>query len=142
VAHPAHGRSGLAAFLRGIPAHWREGILAGGLALALWAALVPGDTVVNVAFAVPVQIENLPQGYALQQVNPPEVEVTFTGRRRDLYLASPSQVAVRIDALLVQLGRRTFEISAEHVEHPGALSVVAVAPRKVKLQVSRADAEG
>ena len=44
----------MAAFLRGVPARWKEGILAGGLALALWAALVPGDTVVNVAFAVPV----------------------------------------------------------------------------------------
>jgi hypothetical protein len=141
VAHPAHSQSGLAAFLRGVPARWREGLLAGGLALALWAALVPGDTVVNLAFAVPVQIENLPQGYALQEVNPPEVEVTFTGHRRDLYLASPSQVSVRLDALLVQLGRRTFEISAENVEHPSALSVVAVAPRKVKLQVSREDAE-
>ena len=141
VADPAPSRSGLAVFLRGVPARWKEGILAGGLALALWAALVPGDTVVNVAFAVPVQIENLPQGYALQQVNPPEVEVTFTGHRRDLYLASPNQVSVRLDALLVQLGRRTFEISAEHVEHPSALSVVAVAPRKVKLRVSREDAE-
>ena len=93
------------------------------------------------AFAVPVQIENLPQGYALQEVNPPEVEVTFTGHRRDLYLASPNQVSVRLDALLVQLGRRTFEISAEHIEHPSALSVVAVVPRKVKVQVIREDAE-
>jgi uncharacterized protein (TIGR00159 family) len=141
AAHPAHTRSGLAAFLRGVPARWKEGILAGGLALALWAALVPGDTIVNVAFAVPVQVENLPQGYALQEVSPAEVEVTFTGHRRDLYLASPAQVSVRIDALLVQLGRRTFEISADQVEHPSALSVVAVAPRKVRLQVSREGAE-
>jgi uncharacterized protein (TIGR00159 family) len=141
ATHPAHSQSGLAAFLRGVPARWKEGILAGALALALWAALVPGDAIVNVAFAVPVQVENLPQGYALQEVNPPEVEVTFTGHRRDLYLASPAQVSVRIDALLVQLGRRTFEISADHVEHPSALSVVAVAPRKVRLQVSREGAE-
>jgi hypothetical protein len=141
-AHPSHDRSGLAAFLRGVPARWKEGILAGGLALALWVALVPGDAVVNVAFAVPVQIENLPQGYALQEINPPEVEVTFTGHRRDLYLANPNQVSVRIDALLVQLGRRTFEVSAEHVEHPSALAVVAIAPRKVKVQVNREGADG
>jgi uncharacterized protein (TIGR00159 family) len=141
AAHPAHSQSGLAAFLRGVPARWKEGILAGALALALWAALVPGDAMVNVAFAVPVQVEKLPQGYALQEVTPPEVEVTFTGHRRDLYLASPAQVSVHIDALLVQLGRRTFEISADHVEHPSALSLVTVAPRKVRLQVSREGAE-
>jgi len=142
AAQPPRREAGVGTYLRAAPAHWREGIAALGLAMVLWLALVPGDTVVSVAFAVPVQVENLPQGYALEEVDPPQVEVTLTGRRRDLYLAKPGQVEVRIDALLVQLGRRTFEVSPELVEHPRALSVVSVAPERVRVQVSRAGAEG
>jgi len=141
-AHPPRRDSDVVPFLRAVPSHWREGLLAGGLALALWASLVPGDTVVNVAFAVPVRVENLPKGYALHEVDPPSVEVTFTGLRRDLYLASPGQVEVQIDGLLVQLGRRTFEISEDQVKHPSALSVVAIAPPKVRVSVSQDAAEG
>jgi len=142
TSNPRRRGGGVGPFLRGVPAYWREGIAALGIAIAMWVALVPGDAVVNVAFAVPVRVENLPQGYALQEVDPPEVRVTLTGHRRDLYLANPAQVAVRIDALLVQLGRRTFEISPELVKHPRALSVVSVEPEKVRIQVARTAAEG
>ena len=41
--------------------------------------------------------------------------------------------------LLVQLGRRTFELSSEHVDHPDALAVSAISPRKVRLHVKAAD---
>lgn len=142
TAYPPHRDSSVGPFLRAVPSHWREGLMAGGLALALWAALVPGDAIVNMAFAVPVRIENLPEGYALHEVDPPSVEVTLMGHRRDLYLAGPGQVEIRIDGLLVQLGRRTFEISEEQVKHPSALSVVAIAPPKVRVSISQDDAEG
>jgi diadenylate cyclase len=141
-AQPAQREAGMTTYLRAAPAHWREGILAFAMALVLWLAFVPGDSIVSVAFAVPVRVENLPQGYELREVDPPQVEVTLTGRRRDLYLAKPGQVEVRIDALLVQLGRRTFEVSPELVEHPRALSVVSVTPERVRVQVSREGAEG
>jgi len=142
TAYPPRRESSVSSFLRAAPSHWREGLLALALAVAMWAALVPGDAIVNVAFAVPVHVENLPEGFALQEIDPPSVEVTLTGHRRDLYLASPNQVEVRVDGLLVQLGRRTFEISPEQVEHPRALEVVAIAPRKVRVHVTKNGTDG
>lgn len=136
AAHPRRRASGLGLFARGLPSHWREGLLASVLALVLWAGFIPGDTVVNVAFPVPVEVENLPEGWVLDGVEPPEVEITLRGHRRDLYLAGPGNVQIRVDALLVQLGRRTFDLSTEQVDHPDALGVSAISPRKVRLRVS------
>jgi hypothetical protein len=42
---------------------------------------------------------------------------------------------VRIDALLVKLGRRTFEITPANLEHPPTLTVVQVVPDQVRLSV-------
>lgn len=142
TSNPPRRESGLARFLRDVPSRWREGLAAGALALAMWAVLVPGDAVVKMAFAVPVSVENLPEGWDLDDVEPQEVEITLAGHRRDVDLASPANVRVRIDGLPVRLGRRTFEISAEHVEHPSELRVVAVAPHRVRLRVSQEQGSG
>jgi uncharacterized protein (TIGR00159 family) len=138
ASNPPRREAGLARFLRDVPSRWREGLAAGALALAMWAVLVPGDAVVKMAFAVPVSVENL----HLDDVEPQEVEITLAGHRRDVDLASPANVRVRIDGLPVRLGRRTFEISAAHVEHPSELRVVAVAPHRVRLRVSREQGSG
>jgi uncharacterized protein (TIGR00159 family) len=142
ASNPPRREAGLARLLRDVPSRWREGLAAGALALAMWAVLVPGDAVVKMAFAVPVSVENLPEGWDLDDVEPQEVEITLAGHRRDVDLASPANVRVRIDGLPVQLGRRTFEISAQLVEHPSELRVVAVAPHTVRLRVSREQGSG
>ncbi len=116
---------------------WREGVVAVGLATGLWYVAVPGAALEAAGRSVPVVVENLPEGYELVGVEPPEVEVRFEGRRRDLYLAGANDLAVRIDALLVQLGRRTFELSLEQVQHPERVRPLAISPPKVRLSVKK-----
>jgi len=125
--------------LRSVAGQWREGLTAVGLAAVLWLLSVPGATLSHESRAVPVIVENLPEGYELVGVDPPEVEVTFSGLRRDLYLANPGQLKVQIDALLVQLGRRTFQVGPEQVSHPKTLTIAALEPTRVKLSVRRED---
>jgi len=123
---------------RAIGRHWREGLISAGIASALWFVAIPGSTVDRAARTLPIVVENVPEGYTVESIDPPEVEVTFEGRRRDLFLlARPDEVSVRLDALLVQLGRRTFRIEADQIDHPKELEVVSVAPAKVKLKVVR-----
>jgi uncharacterized protein (TIGR00159 family) len=115
--------------------HWMEGVVAASLATGLWVHLGPGATVDRSEKTVPVVIENLPEGYRVSAVEPPEIDVVFEGRRRDLAFASGEGVQVRLDALLVQLGRRTFAIEEGQVEHPPELRIVDMEPAKVKLQI-------
>ena len=128
--------------VRGVAAHWREAIAAIALAAAVWAAVVPGSAVVEVEREAPVTVTNLPNGYEVESVEPGLVTVTLSGRRRDFYFADPKALRIRIDGLLVQLGRRTFQVSTREVEHPEALEVIHVDPASVKVSVRRMEASG
>jgi hypothetical protein len=107
----------------------------------LWVVLVPGSSVVDTVRQVPVVVENLPRGWVLDGIEPEQVEVKLSGRRRSLYFSDPAAVRLRVDALLVELGRRTFEVSPDHVQHPEGVEVLEVKPTQVKLSVHRAGTE-
>lgn len=114
---------------------WREGLAAVAAAFVLWSVAIPGSDVGLTTRQVAVRVENLPEGYLVEGVDPPIVEVQLQGLRRDLVLASEGAISVGIDAWLVQLGRRTFQIGTEQVMHPENVRVVAVRPSKIKLSV-------
>lgn len=120
---------------RSLGRHWREGALALVLAAGLWVVRVPGATVAEVVRVAPVVVDKLPSGFELESVEPEEVKVTLSGLRRDLFFSSSDQLEVRIDALLVQLGRRTFQVAEENVQRPHGLDVVSVEPGQVVLSV-------
>lgn len=115
-----------------------EGLLSFALALAAWLVLVPGATFEETALQAPVAVENMPEGYVLEGVKPPAVEVAVAGSRRAMFLASHADFQVVVDAKLVEWGRRTFEVSAQSVRHATELQVKSVEPEKVKLAVRKA----
>jgi len=89
---------------------------------------------------VPVVVEKLPAGYELESVEPQAVTVTIQGLRRDLIFQARSPVEVHIDALLVKLGRRTFQIDPAQIRTPSGLEAVAVEPEHIVLSVRTAEA--
>ncbi len=105
------------------------------LTAALWFLLVPGGNTIEVDHLVPVVVVNLPEGFVLESIDPEEVKVTFSGMRRLLVLEDLDTARVRVDALLVKLGRRTFQLSKERVEHPESLRVVGLSPSRVRISV-------
>jgi len=122
--------------VREVLKRWPEALLATVASAGLWLLLVPGSTVGEFSRSVPVVIENLPPGYAIESVEPTEVEVVFEGRRRDVYLArQQAKLSLRVDALLVQLGRRSFDIGPADVQHPDGLTAISVTPTRIKLNV-------
>lgn len=115
--------------------HLPEGALSIALALTFWYVLVPGATPVQVTQPVPVVVKNLPDGFALIGAEPATVDVTFEGLRRELALENLDETRIRVDALLVELGRRTFQVDSGDVSHPDSVRVVAVDPGRVRLSV-------
>ncbi len=118
-----------------------EGLLSFAMALGAWLVFVPGATVEEAVLQVPVAVENVPEGYALTDVSPQEVEIAVAGPRRDMFLASNEDFEVVIDADLVRLQRRTFEVSARSVRHVTGLKITSIKPEKVKLTVQKAQGE-
>jgi uncharacterized protein (TIGR00159 family) len=114
---------------------WKEASISIVLAALAWLVFVPGSSMTAVTIRVPVVVDNLPRVYVLEEIDPPEVEVTLEGRRRDAYLVNRASLGVRLDALLVKLGRRNFEITPANLTHPPTLTILEVAPDRVRLSV-------
>ncbi len=114
---------------------WPYPLLALLLATGLWLLLVPGSTVVTGERQARVVVENLPAEYELESVDPPSVRVMLEGSRRQIYFGPSDLVVVRVDALLAQLGRRTFQVGPDEVEHPPYLEVLDVSPRQVRISL-------
>ena len=111
-----------------------EGLLSLALALGAWLVFVPVEKEV---LQVSVDVENVPTGYVLTDVSPREVEVAVAGPRLAMFLASAADFQIVIDADLVRLQRRTFEVSAQSVRHATGLEIKSIKPEKVKLTVQK-----
>jgi uncharacterized protein (TIGR00159 family) len=114
---------------------WPEALAAFAIAAGLWLVRVPGSDVIEVRRTAPLRVENLPEGFELEGIEPPEVEVTLSGTRWDLFRSRAQPIAVRIDAVLVALGRRTFRLSPGQVEHPPDIEPLEISPPNARLVV-------
>jgi diadenylate cyclase len=120
---------------------WLEPALAVVGAAVLWMLIVPGSTVVTTTLAAPVVVENLPSELRIEAIDPPSVQVSLTGRRRDLLFLSSNDVSVRVDAYLAKLGRRSFELDPDRVTRPNGADVASLEPERVRIAVAAAEPE-
>ncbi|MGH7786791.1 MAG: diadenylate cyclase [Candidatus Binatia bacterium] len=115
--------------------NWLEKIATLALVIGLWYLFVPGSRPATMAFPLAVKVVNVPPGYALEGVDPPQITAFFTGQRRAFYLFDPSRIDVTVDATLAKYGRRTFPISEEQIRHPPELAVDDVRPEQVRISL-------
>jgi hypothetical protein len=131
------GPTGLEDLVGRLRTGWREGVVALGLASSIWYVAVPGGAVETIERRVSVKVENLPEGFELVSVEPADVAIRLEGPRRDLYMAGSDDLFVRVDALLVQLGRRTFTLELDQIQSPEGIHALSVEPDKVRLSVKK-----
>jgi uncharacterized protein (TIGR00159 family) len=117
--------------------NWLAKALAFSLAIAFWYVLVPGSKTVQMTYGIPVSVQNLPSGFVLEEVQPPAVNVTLAGPRRAFYLFDAKRVKVILDPSLADVGRRTFTISTQNVQHPPDVTVQEVSPSTVRLSLRK-----
>lgn len=114
---------------------WREGLISLPIAGLLWVLVIPGATVVELEREVRVAVNGVPEAYEIESVEPEQVRVTLAGRRRDLYFLGPEAIKVRVDAILVELGRRSFALTPGNVSHPEGLEVRSIEPTRLRLAI-------
>jgi uncharacterized protein (TIGR00159 family) len=114
---------------------WREALAALATAGLLWGLLVGGSGRGELTCEIPVEVQNLPPGFELDSVDPPQVEIVLGGPRHLLLLGEPEGLHLTLDAFLVQLGRRTFQLNAQQITLPPDLEVKSIEPRQVRLSV-------
>lgn len=131
------GTTEVAAPIRLFRQRWREMGLALGISLLLWVLVIPGSQASHRVLEVAVAVENLPEGYTLESVTPPSVAATVSGLRRDLFLLDARDITVHVDGFLVDMGRRTFDLSPDAVSLPSGLTIDALEPSRVRITVRR-----
>lgn len=111
---------------------------ASAAAVLIWFAAVPGSVVVSRTYHVPLLVENLPDGYTVDEVEPEFVQVTVSGPRRAIYLLGEQEIQPAIDAWLVLTGKRRFAIVPSDVRAPEGVQVLDVRPRSALLNIADA----
>jgi hypothetical protein len=117
--------------------NWIAKILSLSLAIGFWYVFVPGSKTIEVTYNVPVTVENLPPGFELEAIQPPEVTATFVGPRRAFYLFDDRKLRATADGSLADRGRRTFNLSEQNIRYPKDLTVREIRPNTVRISVKK-----
>jgi uncharacterized protein (TIGR00159 family) len=140
LARTAPANTDRPAWMRRLVKQWREGLLAIPIAGLLWFLAIPGGTVVEIQQEVPISVNGLPQALEVVSIEPERALVTLAGRRRDLFFLGPDALEVRVDAILVEFGRRSFSLLPENVRHPEGVEVHTIEPDRVKIELKERQA--
>ncbi|SEA46331.1 TIGR00159 family protein [Desulfuromusa kysingii] len=103
----------------------------------IWLVIVPGSAVVTMDFAVPIAVQDIPDGYAFVSVTPPEAVVSLTGERRELFKLKAGDLLISLDGTLTALGRQTYSLNNSQIMLPGTLTVEKMIPTSVKVLVEK-----
>lgn len=117
--------------------NWITKLVSFSLAVGLWYVLVPGSSTVEVTYKIPVQVQNLQADYRVEDVQPSEINATFTGPKRAFYFFDPSKLKVDVDLSTTEAGRKTLRISEQNVRHPQTLTLQQLAPTTVRVVVRK-----
>lgn len=112
---------------------------AGALLVAsiLWLVLVPGAVVQTQTFNIAVEVQNIPEGYALSSVTPATIFVTLSGEKRNLFHINADELVIRLDGTLTSLGRQTYPITSSHLRLPPNVEIAGLAPDQVQVLVRK-----
>ena len=102
------------------------------LTVGLWLA-VARDPVAEVAVDVPIEFHNIPENLEISSENIPRAEIRLRGPGRIAHRLQPSDVTAAIDLNGLKPGERTFDLTAQQIQHPRDLEVVQVVPSQFHL---------
>jgi uncharacterized protein (TIGR00159 family) len=113
----------------------REKAIAFGLSFALWITVVYRSQNVHRSFGVPFQFSLLGSQFMINQTNPPEAKVTFSGPRRNFTLLEPREIKLVLNLEEARLGSNPYPVNASDVIVPNGLSLDDIEPRHVRLNI-------
>ena len=121
--------------------NWVVKLVTFSLAVGLWYVLIPGSSTVEVTYKLPVQVQNLPADYHVEEVMPSQVNATFTGPRRAFYFFDPGKLKVTVDLSATDPGRKVLRLTEQNVQHPQDLTLQQLDPQTLRVSVRKVSRE-
>jgi len=119
----------------------REKIIAVGLTVALWFVLVYGSKLVYKTYTVPIQYSALPPGLVVEKITPPEIEVSFSGPRREFYFFSKHKIKIFLKFWKLEEGRHRIRISRSEISFPKGIVLENLDPPTVRVIIKKISSE-
>jgi diadenylate cyclase len=114
--------------------HWRDKLIALGLALALWFVLVNGSKTAYRTLSIPVTYGELPAEWKVDTISPKEVEVTFRGVRSSFYFVRRNDIEISVP-LKLESGTQRIRLRPGQLAFPKDLVLETIEPNLVEITV-------
>ena len=115
--------------------HFKDKLIAVGLALVVWFAVNNEETLPGFFQAVPVRLVNLPSDLARAADLQYTLTVEVDGSRRDLERVSPGLLSPQIDLSNAVAGDNIYQILADDLRPPAGVSVIQIIPSSINIQL-------
>lgn len=132
--HPPEKPVGWEQFFR---ENLKEKGLALGLAGLLWFLQVYGSKIVYRTLSLPISHPELPADLKVASIEPPEVEVTFSGPRRSFYFMPKEKFFLLPRGWQAKEGQRTVRISPSDLAVPKNFAIENIEPPRIKVHIVR-----
>ena len=116
--------------------NWKMKVLAFGCALLLWF-YVMGERRLEVAYAVPIELKNVPQGMVVTNDLPRNIDIRLSGPRALLSDLNQKEVRISIDLVGLKPGVTTFSRLDDHLRLPGGIQATRISPSFVDVKLER-----
>jgi hypothetical protein len=113
----------------------REKIIALGVAVALWFALVYGSKLVYKTYTVPIKYSVLPSTMTVTEIHPKEVDVTLSGPHRAFYFFDKRDITVFLKLWNLEEGPQEIKISDADLLFPKKFVFESIEPPAVSVSV-------
>ena len=119
-----------------ISENWKMKVLALGCALLLWF-YVMGERRLEVAYAVPIELKNVPQGMVVTNDLPRNIDIRLSGPRALLSDLNQKEVRISIDLVGLKPGVTTFSRLDDHLRLPGGIQATRISPSFIDVKLER-----
>lgn len=116
--------------------NWKMKALALGSAMLLWF-YVMGERRLELAYAVPIELKNVPQGMVVTNDLPKNIDIRLSGPRALLADLPEKDVRISIDLLGLKPGVTTFSRLDDHLRLPGGIQATRISPAFVDVKLEQ-----
>jgi diadenylate cyclase len=118
--------------------NYREKVIAVVVTCVLWFFFVHEARVDFRTYVVPLTFENLPPTLVVEEADPAEVEITYSGARRSFYFVDAKRISAEVNMFGVHAGAYRRTISRSDISTPEGLSIENIQPNQVVVHVKKA----
>jgi YbbR domain-containing protein len=116
--------------------NWVLKLLSLASALILWF-FVMGERKLEVGYAVPLELKNVPPGMMVANEVPSLVDVRLSGPRTMLMNLSPKDISISVDLIDLKPGLTSFKRLEERLNIPSGVKVTRLAPSFIDVKLER-----